>query len=251
MIFNTRDAWVLSVQAWCVVHSSVCLCTVKQTFPEAIPRWAPGGISARHAVSCEREEYKTWMPKLSVREIEWRGGSARGWSAYQHRHSLSSNYWTPSHLLTITSLLQEEKLSAVPLLVHSWVWAWASLWALWVVIRLLSRSSRARRWEWATLHWSNQHQLIPQTLTYLLIWCQVPPAPLREQMRSGYKATGAKAKGWAKQFGVLTALFGGVECVVEKYRAKHDVWNPVISGCAVGATLSASGGPGVRLSSLF
>ena len=66
-------------------------------------------------------------------------------------------------------------------------------------------------------------------------------------MRSGYKATGAKAKGWAKQFGVLTALFGGVECVVEKYRAKHDVWNPVISGCAVGATLSASGGPGVRL----
>mmetsp|Transcript_10961 Transcript_10961/g.20272 ORF Transcript_10961/g.20272 Transcript_10961/m.20272 type:complete len:86 (+) Transcript_10961:114-371(+) len=63
-------------------------------------------------------------------------------------------------------------------------------------------------------------------------------------MRSGYKATGAKAKGWAKQFGVLTALFGGVECVVEKYRAKHDVWNPVISGCAVGATLSASGGPG-------
>ena len=74
---------------------------------------------------------------------------------------------------------------------------------------------------------------------------QVPPAPLREQMRSGYKATGAKAVGWAKQFGVLTALFGGVECVVEKYRAKHDVWNPVISGCAVGATLSASGGPGV------
>mmetsp|Transcript_3233 Transcript_3233/g.5713 ORF Transcript_3233/g.5713 Transcript_3233/m.5713 type:complete len:185 (+) Transcript_3233:208-762(+) len=73
---------------------------------------------------------------------------------------------------------------------------------------------------------------------------EVPPAPLREQMRSGYKATGAKAKGWAKQFGVLTALFGGVECVVEKYRAKHDVWNPVISGCAVGATLSASGGPG-------
>jgi hypothetical protein len=66
-------------------------------------------------------------------------------------------------------------------------------------------------------------------------------------MRSGYKATGAKAMGWAKQFGVLTALFGGVECVVEKYRAKHDVWNPVISGCAVGATLSASGGPGVRL----
>ena len=77
--------------------------------------------------------------------------------------------------------------------------------------------------------------------------CQVPPAPLREQMRSGYKATILKSKGWAKQFAVLTALFSGVECVVEKYRAKHDVWNPVISGCAVGATLSASGGPGVLM----
>lgn len=76
---------------------------------------------------------------------------------------------------------------------------------------------------------------------------EVPQAPLREQMRMAYKATGLKASGWAKQFGVLSALFGGVECVIEKYRAKHDVWNPVISGCVVGGTLSASAGPWVRL----
>jgi hypothetical protein len=37
------------------------------------------------------------------------------------------------------------------------------------------------------------------------------------------KSTGSKAAGWAKGFGVMTALFGGIECVVEKYRAKHDV----------------------------
>lgn len=34
-----------------------------------------------------------------------------------------------------------------------------------------------------------------------------------------------------------------MECIVEKYRAKHDVWNPVISGCVVGASLSAKAGP--------
>jgi import inner membrane translocase subunit TIM22 len=72
---------------------------------------------------------------------------------------------------------------------------------------------------------------------------EVPQAPLREQVRAGFKSTAGKSMGWAKSFGVLTALFGGIECLVEKYRAKHDVWNPVISGCIVGGTLSASGGP--------
>lgn len=76
---------------------------------------------------------------------------------------------------------------------------------------------------------------------------EVPQKLLREQMRAAYKATGAKSYSWAKSFAILTALFGGVECIVEKYRAKHDVWNPVISGCAVGATLSAKSGPFVSL----
>eukprot|EP01031_Cornospumella_fuschlensis_P039045 gene39045-47505_t len=72
---------------------------------------------------------------------------------------------------------------------------------------------------------------------------EVPPAPLREQLRSAYKSTLSKSAGWAKNFGILTALFGGVECVIEKYRGKHDVWNPVISGCAVGGAMAAKGGP--------
>lgn len=72
---------------------------------------------------------------------------------------------------------------------------------------------------------------------------EVPQAPVREVLRAGYKSTAGKAVGWAKNFGVLTAMFGGVECIVEKYRGKHDVWNPVVSGCIVGGTLSAKGGP--------
>jgi import inner membrane translocase subunit TIM22 len=71
----------------------------------------------------------------------------------------------------------------------------------------------------------------------------VPQAPVREQLRSSMKATVAKSAGWARSFGVLTALFGGIDCVVEKYRGKHDVWNPMISGCAVGAALAMKGGP--------
>ena len=49
--------------------------------------------------------------------------------------------------------------------------------------------------------------------------------------------------GWAKSFGVMTALFGGVDCLIEKYRGRHDLWNPVISGYIVGGTLSAKAGP--------
>lgn len=74
---------------------------------------------------------------------------------------------------------------------------------------------------------------------------EVPQAPIREQLRAAFKQTASKSRGWAKNFGVLSALFGGVDCVVEKYRAKHDIWNPVISGCAVGAALSAKAGPTV------
>jgi len=37
---------------------------------------------------------------------------------------------------------------------------------------------------------------------------EVPMAPLREQMRTAYKSTMAKSVGWAKNFGILTALFG-------------------------------------------
>lgn len=73
---------------------------------------------------------------------------------------------------------------------------------------------------------------------------EVPPAPLREQLRAGVKGFGSKTKGWAKSFGILTALFEGTECAIEKARGKHDVWNQASSGCIVGATLAASGGPG-------
>jgi import inner membrane translocase subunit TIM22 len=38
-------------------------------------------------------------------------------------------------------------------------------------------------------------------------------------------------------------MFAGSECVIEKFRAKHDIYNSVYAGCATGAVLAKGGGP--------
>ena len=70
----------------------------------------------------------------------------------------------------------------------------------------------------------------------------VPLAPLLEQGRFVARATAAKSLHWCRNFAFLTGVFSGSECVIEKYRAKHDVWNQALSGCAAGATLNAKNG---------
>lgn len=57
--------------------------------------------------------------------------------------------------------------------------------------------------------------------------------PLTKQSRRSY----------AKGFGAMGALFAGSECVIEKVRAKHDMYNSVYAGCTAGAILAHSGGP--------
>ena len=48
---------------------------------------------------------------------------------------------------------------------------------------------------------------------------------------------------YAKGFGAVGALFAGSECVIEKVRAKHDIYNSMYAGCFAGGTLAASAGP--------
>ncbi|KAL3793209.1 hypothetical protein HJC23_000751 [Cyclotella cryptica] len=72
---------------------------------------------------------------------------------------------------------------------------------------------------------------------------EVPQAPLREQMRTTLRATADKSMYWCRQFAFITGVFGGSECLVEKYRGKHDVWNAVVSGCVTGAAMQAKQGP--------
>ena len=71
----------------------------------------------------------------------------------------------------------------------------------------------------------------------------IPQAPIREQMKVVARTTWQKSLYWCKNFAFLTGVFGGSECLVEKYRGKHDVWNPVLSGCITGAALNAKSGP--------
>lgn len=72
---------------------------------------------------------------------------------------------------------------------------------------------------------------------------EVPQAPLKEQMRVTLRATADKSLYWCRNFAFITGVFGGSECLVEKYRGKHDVWNAVFSGCITGAALQAKQGP--------
>jgi len=72
---------------------------------------------------------------------------------------------------------------------------------------------------------------------------EVPPTPLREQMRTMVRATGEKSIYWCRNFAFITGVFNGSECLVEKYRGKHDLWNSVASGCVTGAMLQAKSGP--------
>ncbi|CAI4210344.1 unnamed protein product [Parascedosporium putredinis] len=45
-------------------------------------------------------------------------------------------------------------------------------------------------------------------------------------------------------FGKVGALFAGIECGVEGFRAKNDLANGAISGCLTGAILARNAGPG-------
>lgn len=57
------------------------------------------------------------------------------------------------------------------------------------------------------------------------------------------KQMGSRSLNSAKAFAVMGLIFSGVECFVEKARAKHDTTNTVVAGCVTGGALSARGGP--------
>ncbi|KAI0941651.1 hypothetical protein AcW1_003479 [Taiwanofungus camphoratus] len=46
-----------------------------------------------------------------------------------------------------------------------------------------------------------------------------------------------------KGFGKVGALFAGIECVIESYRAKNDMVNPVAAGFIAGGVLARNAGP--------
>ncbi|SOV09442.1 related to Tim22, mitochondrial import inner membrane translocase subunit [Ustilago sp. UG-2017a] len=58
-----------------------------------------------------------------------------------------------------------------------------------------------------------------------------------------FKQTGKSMYRSGKGFGKVGALYSGIECCIEAYRAKNDLINPVAAGFAAGAILAKNSGP--------
>lgn len=71
----------------------------------------------------------------------------------------------------------------------------------------------------------------------------VSSLPWKQQLKMGFKDMGARSWSSAKNFGKVGALFTGIECGIEGFRAKNDITNGVASGCVTGAILARNAGP--------
>jgi len=69
-----------------------------------------------------------------------------------------------------------------------------------------------------------------------------PPKPFRVQAREGIREAVKKSKQMGKTFAWFSILYAGSECMIEKFRGRHDLENAVYGGCATGAVLAAKGG---------
>jgi mitochondrial import inner membrane translocase subunit TIM22 len=63
--------------------------------------------------------------------------------------------------------------------------------------------------------------------------------PASAKLRVGFKEAGLAMRPYAKSFAIFGVVFSGSECVVEKVRARHDLYNSIIAGCATGAILAS------------
>lgn len=66
-----------------------------------------------------------------------------------------------------------------------------------------------------------------------------PSKPLKEEFGVMARSYGKATVRMSKNFAPMSAVFVYSECLCEKARGKHDMWNPIIGGCAAGAALSA------------
>jgi hypothetical protein len=64
-------------------------------------------------------------------------------------------------------------------------------------------------------------------------------APWRQQLRAYGRALAAQIRTYSKNFALWGATYTITECSVEKYRARHDLWNSLIAGCMTGAVLAS------------
>ncbi|KAI0368986.1 mitochondrial import inner membrane translocase subunit TIM22 [Pilatotrama ljubarskyi] len=65
----------------------------------------------------------------------------------------------------------------------------------------------------------------------------------QQKAREIFKEMGRGMYRSGKGFGKVGALFAGIECVIESYRAKNDMVNPVAAGFVAGGILARNSGP--------
>lgn len=65
--------------------------------------------------------------------------------------------------------------------------------------------------------------------------------------RDAFKGMASRSYSLGKNFGMVGLVFSGVECGIEKYRAKHDIVNGTSAGCITGAAFALKGGPKAML----
>jgi len=64
-----------------------------------------------------------------------------------------------------------------------------------------------------------------------------------QKARDIFKDMGKGMVTSGRGFAKVGALFAGIECVIEGYRAKNDIWNSVSSGFFAGGILARNAGP--------
>mmetsp|Transcript_20394 Transcript_20394/g.32413 ORF Transcript_20394/g.32413 Transcript_20394/m.32413 type:complete len:282 (-) Transcript_20394:140-985(-) len=65
----------------------------------------------------------------------------------------------------------------------------------------------------------------------------------KEQLVYSYKDLWRNMKRLGKQMAIIGGLYGGIECYIERKRAKQDIDNHLYTGCLTGGILGAAGGP--------
>ncbi|CAL1711387.1 unnamed protein product [Somion occarium] len=76
-----------------------------------------------------------------------------------------------------------------------------------------------------------------------LLRAQAQALNTRQKASEIFKEMGRGMWRSGKGFGKVGALFAGIECVIESYRAKNDMVNPVAAGFVAGGVLARNGGP--------